>query len=325
MSDAYTASCNPPRRAKRSKIDTSPNAILPLTPTSLKAKPPSPDMGHNVTDPDVPPNSPPVRKRGGRKSANMSRAAREALRKANHSLIEKARRTKINDALATLRTIVPFDYQRGDFADEEEGQVQSGSRGHSRKEDKEFKLEILERTVGYLQELKERVRVLEESSSCPDCTKGLKRKRQGSIVIGEYDSRNPLPSIASWLPYPYLDPSSVSVTPSTSPVSTSSLSQTFQHTSSRVGQRQLAPPPLTLPSPNLRPSCPRPTPITLEDESAATTLLHIASSPSLSPSNSFSDGSVMSSPRAERASSPQRTNAKPQTPGSLLGLKSHTN
>lgn len=36
----------------------------------------------------------------------MSRTARESLRKLNHSKIEKARRTKINETLATLSTLV---------------------------------------------------------------------------------------------------------------------------------------------------------------------------------------------------------------------------
>ena len=48
----------------------------------------------------------PAPKRRGRKPGTMSRSARESLRKLNHSRIEKARRTKINETLATLSTLV---------------------------------------------------------------------------------------------------------------------------------------------------------------------------------------------------------------------------
>jgi hypothetical protein len=136
----YAASCNPPRRAKRARADSP----VPVSP-------------------DDPP------KRRGRRPGTLSRAAREAQRKANHSLIEKARRTKINDALAALRELVPSP----DDSDDDD-------RRH--KPEKEFKLEILVRTVAHLRALTDRVTQLEHG--CPRC---------------EPEPEPRLPSISAWL------------------------------------------------------------------------------------------------------------------------------
>jgi len=90
------ASSTPPRRAKRlCSPAPQPRPILPKQ-VLQSSEPP-------------PPNSPPPRRRG-RKPAPLSRSAREAQRRLNHSIIEKARRTKINNALATLKELVPLDY-----------------------------------------------------------------------------------------------------------------------------------------------------------------------------------------------------------------------
>ncbi|WVW81030.1 hypothetical protein I302_103021 [Kwoniella bestiolae CBS 10118] len=73
------------------------------------------------------------------KSTKMSR---EALRKANHSLIERRRREKINAALGELRRMVP-------------GLGEDGGKAG------EFKLEVLERTVSHMKDLKSHIIHLE--------------------------------------------------------------------------------------------------------------------------------------------------------------------
>lgn len=72
--------------------------------------------------------------------------SREALRKANHSLIERRRREKINFALGELREMVPGLGGDG-----------PGGKGG------EFKLEVLERTVVHMRELKAQVADLERA------------------------------------------------------------------------------------------------------------------------------------------------------------------
>ena len=185
-----------------------------------------------------------TQQRRGRKAT--SRAAREAQRKLNHSMIEKVRRTRINEALATLKSLVPVDYGRvpapqdeDDDADEtggagnreDDGEEQDEHRtlrkkpakGPSKKDERErdYKLEILIRTVAYLQDLIEKVKVLEadrgddirvcssNSSSSADSSSG-KRKRTRNDD-GDHDGersgrKDPnvgrLPSISSWLPPP---------------------------------------------------------------------------------------------------------------------------
>ncbi|KAI0031510.1 hypothetical protein K488DRAFT_71338 [Vararia minispora EC-137] len=182
---AYAASVNPPRRAKRPRIDDLP-AIAPAP-----ASAPIPDastVSHQdrtfVSDDDdeeeqalddddaVPPP-----KRRGRKPSTLSRAARESMRRQNHSRIEKARRTKINDALATLRQLVPA----GDGDDDDYEHKKKG------KQEKEFKLEVLERTVVYVQELQKRVRELEAVTAGPDPGASHKRKRDNDLDLTSED------------------------------------------------------------------------------------------------------------------------------------------
>ena len=65
---------------------------------------------HTLPLPTIPDLVPSVPAKRGRKPGPLSRSAREAQRRLNHSIIEKARRTKINDTLATLRQLEPVDY-----------------------------------------------------------------------------------------------------------------------------------------------------------------------------------------------------------------------
>jgi hypothetical protein len=149
----------------------------------------------------------------GRKPATLSRTARETQRKLNHSIIEKARRTKINDALTTLKQLVPANYGQAQSAPAEneddeavDGEYDGKSAakgpkkgtGKREEKEKEFKLEILVRTVSFMQDLIERVAVLEEANkslSCGNCagasplTSSLKRKRSERVGEEEKKSR----------------------------------------------------------------------------------------------------------------------------------------
>ena len=236
-----------------------------------------------------------------RKSAKISRSARESLRKQNHSRIEKARRTKINEALDTLRALVPPNLgEDGNDEDEE------GGEGRKPSQQKEFKLEILVRTVTYMKQLISRVDELEseccQSTSRATQPRGVKRKRDEvfqqlldeepvpvstSKTNGESTSRGTttsprLPSISTLLRQrngKSLDSlSSPDQLPS--PPTTTEFrprSDSLEHSySTRL-------PSLTLPSPRSDKSQPS----SQDDESAATLLLHMkARSPSfVSPSN----------------------------------------
>ena len=248
----YTASSNPPRRAKR---PTTAGTTLSGTDRPLQSlpslAPAIPSLIADATSPaddnDLIPEVPEPKRRG-RKPSTLSRAARESMRRQNHSRIEKARRTKINDTLATLRNLVPVDAGRklsvtGDESldeDDEDDEFESGDpkkpgSKSKQKQEKEFKLEILEKAVLYVQELQEKVHVL-ESRGCARCSNvGVspvhkpKRKHEAMPPSDDYDSNSSadviadrpmkrpaptqsifppghpppstrLPSISSWLP-----------------------------------------------------------------------------------------------------------------------------
>ena len=118
---SYAASTNPARKAKRARLGNSTDASQ--DPADLRSA--SPHQPFILPKPaskpivDTPPATtlPPVKR--GRKPSGVSRASREAQRKLNHSIIEKARRTKINEALSTLSSLIPADYDtRPDGADD---------------------------------------------------------------------------------------------------------------------------------------------------------------------------------------------------------------
>ena len=257
----YIASRNPPRRAKRPSTGGNLPAVEeraspPLPPpapaiaTLIPDVKPLPDDDDFNTTADVP-----QPKRRGRKPSSLSRTARESMRRQKHSRIEKARRTKINEALSTLRDLVPADAGRKPSTpdevsaeDDDDDEFGSGSgkkppASRARQsQEKEFKLEILEKTLAYIQELQEKVRAL-EVQGCVRCSSTdmvpnhyLKRKREKVSSVHEPHSSvdNPeersnkrftttqtiplpilprsntrLPSISSWLP------KSVSVLPET--------------------------------------------------------------------------------------------------------------
>ncbi|KAJ7502914.1 hypothetical protein B0H11DRAFT_609924 [Mycena galericulata] len=339
--DVYAASCNPPRSAKqRPRSQSESSSASEYTPEPRRTVSLSPKIAKSAVDPE----SSTTGAKRGRKPATLSRTAREAQRKLNHSIIEKARRTKINDALATLKQLVPANYgqqQSAQAEDDDEvgdedyegkngGKAPKKPTGKREEKEKEFKLEILVRTVSFMQDLIERVAVLEEANQqqgCSNCAQAvpssLKRKRspepedasrpeakrrepgaatpQLSPALHPDGSPRPpysgarLPPISSWLPdLSQIDPT-LRPSPRASP-------EFRSHLPSPPSSTQFAPsrPPAQLP-PALSLG-PLATQVLLsartpEDESAASLLLEIsASSPTL--------------PR------------QVQTPASLLGLTS---
>ncbi|KAJ7782768.1 hypothetical protein B0H16DRAFT_1494289, partial [Mycena metata] len=316
------ASANPPRTAKhrpRSRSAESSSSASEYTPeprrTTVPISPKLSKAGMDRTDAEP---STSTAKRG-RKPATMSRTAREAQRKLNHSIIEKARRTKINDALATLKQLVPPNYGQQPAApaeqddEEADGDYDGGKppkKTRGKREEKEFKLEILIRAVSFMQDLVERVAVLEAaakpSSNCGNCgetnpSSALKRKR--SVEAGDESdpvakrhetapatpepspSLRPeaspsilpstyngerLPSISSWLPETGVRPS-----PRLSPQFQSHLPSPPSSTQFAARTPSQLPPALSLgPIATQSLLCAR----TPEDESAASLLLEISAS-----------------------------------------------
>ncbi|KIK07179.1 hypothetical protein K443DRAFT_673736 [Laccaria amethystina LaAM-08-1] len=219
----YAACCNPPRRAKRLPVaelpldltQEDPDMSLPrqILPKNL-SHPMKPTTNPVSDEHAVPAQHAPVPSKRGRKPGPLSRTAREAQRRLNHSIIEKARRTKINEALATLKQLVPADYgcskppADDEDEDNEDEEYQQGTKkpkskkaGKKEEKEKEFKLEILVRTVSFMQDLIKRVAVLEEGAlspqPCPTCTDSgstdaKKRKRPHLDEIdGEPQSDQP--------------------------------------------------------------------------------------------------------------------------------------
>ncbi|KAJ7125054.1 hypothetical protein C8R44DRAFT_130296 [Mycena epipterygia] len=344
--DVYAASCNPPRSAKqRPRSQSESSSASEYTPEPRRVVPLSPKMSKAGMDRVEAESSTSGAKRG-RKPATLSRTAREAQRKLNHSIIEKARRTKINDALATLKQLVPANYgQPSAPADEEDegpdgeygGKAAKKPAGKREEKEKEFKLEILIRTVSFMQDLIERVAVLEEESqsTCTNCAgpSSLKRKRPAGADDAEEEIRpvakrreegpatpepspsihpnaSPamsysgarLPSISSWLPdLSQIDPS-LRPSPRASPE--------FQsHLPSPPSSTQFAPsytPPQLPPALSLGPIATQSllSARTPEDESAASLLLEISAS----------------SPTFREAKDELGLQRQVQTPASLLGL-----
>lgn len=395
--DTYAASCNPPRQAKRLRseahdVATKMPVLLPAPLITTEPKQTRSTFNTQNKTMAVPtPNTDVLApKRRGRKPSTSSRAAREAQRKMNHSIIEKARRTKINDALATLRVLVPPQSHRSLETDEDDDDYEPADEGKGKKgEEKEFKLDVLVRTVTFVQELTERVKELEQRE-CMSCggkkpELGSKRKRkeveddesseQAASVQPEskFPSRvsSPLstkmsaqevapvrlPSIASWLPHLSVDPSHV-ILNEVVPNQSSAVEANKEALQIQQQQQvfQLPSPPsstyipplitrhlpttLNLPSPSIltsktghglanRPlraseasASAKTSPVlspsrTAEDESAASTLLHIGSSSykSISRERSYSTGS-------SGRSTPGSLAVKPLTPSSVLGMES---
>ncbi|KAI0634355.1 hypothetical protein C8Q77DRAFT_1111250 [Trametes polyzona] len=459
---AYAASCNPPRRAKRQQpglLADRERPLVPQPPLSLDKQqrraqrppilpkqphtadrdyhlPPSPESDSASEEDEYDPgrDTTTAPKRRGRKPGAMSRSARESLRKLNHSKIEKARRTKINETLATLSVLVndrasvlPAIGGQPEESREDEGK---GKKGKGKTEEKEFKLDVLVKTVEYMQGLIARVQAL-EGTLCPQCRAAesspsrdkapvapVAAKRKHVDVEGAEDpdgakeapkSKRPnhrqdeddsyggddehglynaaeeelpspmpfaqkssskppsslntpsprLPPIASWLPHPYVDPSSL-MAPSPSATQTRSpqnaqlpsppSSGRFRPTATLASMPSLTLPgpahPLTLPQAALQKASPAVPPRherksvsaspsvsptwTPEDETAASMLLQMSSkssSSSRSPPTligSLGGGGGVLSPREMIGMGKERfvpRTVEAVTPGSLLGMR----
>ena len=197
--DLYSASCNPPRRAKR------PSVVEPsLSPQPLHSMP---SIVNSIVADDVPAPLATGPAKRGRKPGPLSRSAREAQRRLNHSIIEKARRTKINDTLATLRQLVPLDYgtspqsqhEDEDNEDDDDEDFPDGAKrpskpkpktttGKREEKEKEFKLEILVRTVSFLQDLLKRVDTMENTLSvCQHCgaSQSCKKRKHDDVDVDQ--------------------------------------------------------------------------------------------------------------------------------------------
>ena len=276
--------------------------------------------GENDSDYHEATAPPPFIKTKGRprKSSKISKSTRDSLRRQNHSRIEKARRTKINEALDTLRVLVPpsIGEDRND-EDDEGGEGGECGEGKKRGQQKEFKLEILVRTVTYMKQLISRVEDLESKlgQSPPSVPQPRCLKRKRDDIFQQLLDEEPVP-----VPTSKTSGDSASRASTTSPL-LPPISTLFQHQNTSPASLQtpdqLPSPPataefrprsdsleqsysarlpsLTLPSPRSDRSHP-----SQDDESAATLLLHMkARSPSFtSPS----------------------TNPPIQTPASALGL-----
>ncbi|KAF8581219.1 hypothetical protein K439DRAFT_1662405 [Ramaria rubella] len=146
VNEYHLGMVNPPRKVKRLAFKES------SAPSSSTISISNIQLPSSVPRAPSPTASPTAAKRRGRKPAGaMSKSAREQLRKTNHSVIEKRRREKINEALATLRELVPNDKQETE-----------------KREDKEFKLEILVRTVEYLKIVLAQIKDM-EGGKCQGC------------------------------------------------------------------------------------------------------------------------------------------------------------
>ena len=110
--------------------------------------------------------------------------SREAMRKANHSMIERRRREKINAALGDLRDMVPGlggETKGGEF--KLEVSIHPGLLSNT---------QVLERTVGYMRELRERIAELEAGSQ-PQ-SRSLARLKSETTTTD--DSSNTSPAVA---------------------------------------------------------------------------------------------------------------------------------
>ncbi|KAH9929066.1 uncharacterized protein BXZ73DRAFT_90501 [Epithele typhae] len=286
----YAASVNPPRRAKRQRtgsVGDTPSS--PTAPTTARPDPPqaahgrvrsavpdSDDASDAEDDYDPGRDAAPAPKRRGRKPGTMSRSARESLASSTIPASRRLHPVGERDQVVggSDGVVAPPPAPVEDKGKKGKGKVEGGS-------EKEFKLDVLVKTVEYMQDLVARVQALEAVvQGCGSCRPrsvplSPKRRREGReddalegiqrdarrLRLGhpthphgreeddsyggddEHPSPTPLtapsapastsaptptssrasdrstasprlPPIASWLPHPYVDPSSLMSGPS---------------------------------------------------------------------------------------------------------------
>ena len=162
------SSPSPTKNNFSADLTPSPKDASTMPPPAISARKRKPVLLHPPSDSfssdDRDADSPEPESKPSRRAKSSRPMSREALRKANHSLIERRRREKINFALGELRAMVP-------------GLSGAEAKGG------EFKLEVLERTVEHMRELKTRVQELEEREESGTGT-GQRRKVRRSEESG---------------------------------------------------------------------------------------------------------------------------------------------
>lgn len=202
-SHANISSSNLARTTASSKASARgyPSSHLEATPSSVSlAK--SSDASSTLTTT--------TNKRGRKPAPAASRGAREQARKTNHSKIEKRRREKINEALSTLREMVPVGIagilEQHDLASPGASPALSAvgaatvvgvgspiipGGGKKKGGEKEFKLEVLERTVIFVKYLLDRVNELEAQADAnpksPDTNLTIVSGSDSSISLPLYE------------------------------------------------------------------------------------------------------------------------------------------
>ncbi|OCH88734.1 hypothetical protein OBBRIDRAFT_67888 [Obba rivulosa] len=372
----YAASVNPPRRAKRARTGSLSATDRAAVMNSAKpAQRHDPDTDSGEEDEYDPSTAVPPPKRRGRKPGTMSRSARESLRKLNHSRIEKARRTKINETLATLSTLVN-EADRAKATARGDVIVEPQQEAKGKPEEKEFKLDVLVKAVIYMQELIEQVKAL-EGAKCTKCDEsvvppspsregGFKRKRSETDLDADTPAKLPpsrppprstsesetprtekderpcrpsmsplpvdisprLPPIASWLPHPYIDPSCFTMLPEGA-LPSSAVAATGSHLPSPPSSGRFRPvvPTAAVPSLSLPgPVSPRMTRMSLTTLSGATgaqrgqSMQKVTGSPTISPTWTPEDESAASL-LLQMSSSPGSASAKSSPSSSATVLK----
>lgn len=275
---------------------------------------PSPSLTDDEHDSYHPPGSPTASgsahattAKRGRKPAPGSRAAREALRKSNHSVIEKRRREKINETMAALRTLLADGY-RPSHRSADAVNVDDGPKQGKKTQD--FKLEVLTRSVEYINQLLDRISTLEQKlgnggrdpnqlpamASSSSAAQLGKRKRdagdEGGAALPPPPPSTRLPSISSLLnPQLPSPPLTVPIRPAAHDI----------------------PPILTLPAARTHHKPPSPDSInwTPDEEHVASLLLNISSNRSESPT----------SPRSAHTYRARAPAPVSMTPAGMLGLR----
>lgn len=226
----------------------------------------------------------------GRKPAPGSRAAREALRKSNHSIIEKRRREKINETMSALRTLLADGYKPpAKAAQEAEDAAQEG--GAKGKKAQDFKLEVLTRSVEYIHQLLDRISTLESQLSSQE-----KQQQQQSPSSSSRNSKSSQAALGK-RKRAVDDDEAPAPPPPRLPSISSLLNPQLPSPPMSVPMRPTAqdiPPILTLPAPNK----PDGAPWTPDEEHVASLLLNISS-----------------------PTDPKRPKRVSMTPGGMLGIR----
>ncbi|THH09457.1 hypothetical protein EW146_g8680 [Bondarzewia mesenterica] len=165
----YARTYNPPHYVNHSRMIESERLPSILTMAIPNRCPPAAKMLGGA-DEELEAPAAAYLKHCGRRLFTLLHATCESIWRQNYWRIEKARRMKINDMLATLCELIQAGIRQGDVAEDDDNDkdeyLEEKKKQREKKQDekeKEFKLEVLEKTIVYVKELKEKVRLLEET------------------------------------------------------------------------------------------------------------------------------------------------------------------